>query len=147
MPRFGREGKARGSASQGYEARGRGYQVVPQVCQDLERYSLHRAKSDIRYFKKSNKKEIDMKIVDGFKLREVCGEFVVVPEGSKLVNFNKMLSLNGSAAFLWKAVEGKDFDVQTLADLLVKEYEIDSALALSDAGKILDKWVEIGVVR
>ena len=88
-----------------------------------------------------------MKIVDGFKLREVCGEFVVVPEGSKLVNFNKMLSLNGSAAFLWKAVEGKDFDVQMLADLLVKEYEIEPALALSDAGKILDKWVEIGVVR
>lgn len=88
-----------------------------------------------------------MKIVDGFKLREVCGEFVVVPEGSKLVNFNKMLSLNGSAAFLWKAVEGKDFDVQMLSDLLVKEYKIDSALALSDAGKILDKWVEIGVVR
>lgn len=88
-----------------------------------------------------------MKIVDGFKLREVCGEFVVVPEGSKLVNFNKMLSLNGSAAFLWKAVEGKDFDVQMLADLLVKEYEIDPAVALSDAGKILDKWVEIGVVR
>lgn len=88
-----------------------------------------------------------MKIVDGFKLREVCGEFVVVPEGSKLVNFNKMLSLNGSAAFLWKAVDGKDFDVQTLADLLVGEYEIDPALALSDAGKILDKWVEIGVVR
>lgn len=88
-----------------------------------------------------------MKIVDGFKLREVCGEFVVVPEGSKLVNFNKMLSLNGSAAFLWKAVEGKEFDVQMLADLLVDEYEIDSALALSDAGKILDKWVEIGVVR
>ncbi len=88
-----------------------------------------------------------MKIVDGFKLREVCGEFVVVPEGSKLVNFNKMLSLNGSAAFLWKAVEGQDFDVQTLADLLVGEYEIDSAVALSDAGKILDKWVEIGVVR
>ena len=88
-----------------------------------------------------------MKIVDGFKLREVCGEFVVVPEGSKLVNFNKMLSLNGSAAFFWMAVEGKDFDVQTLADLLVKEYEIDSALALYDAGKILDKWVEIGEVR
>lgn len=88
-----------------------------------------------------------MKIVDGFKLREVCGEFVVVPEGSKLVNFNKMLSLNGSAAFLWKAVEGNDFDVQTLADLLVGEYEIDPDVALSDAGKILDKWVEIGVVR
>ena len=48
---------------------------------------------------------------------------------------------------MWKAVEGKDFDVQTLADLLVKEYEIDPAVALSDAGKILDKWVEIGVVR
>ena len=73
MPCFGCEGKARGSASQWYATRGCGHQAVPQACQDLECYSLYRAKSDIRYFKKSNKKEIDMKIVDGFKLREVCG--------------------------------------------------------------------------
>lgn len=87
-----------------------------------------------------------MKIADGFKLREICGEYVVVPEGAKLVNFNKMLSLNGTAAFLWKSVCDRDFDLDTLVDLLVGEYEVDRQVALSDARSLLDKWIEIGVV-
>ncbi len=88
-----------------------------------------------------------MRILNGFKLREICGTCVVVPEGADLVNFNKMLSLNESAAFLWKSVVGKDFDADTLAELLEGEYEIDHQTALSDAQKLLDKWIEIGVVR
>ncbi|HCY73935.1 MAG TPA: PqqD family protein [Rikenellaceae bacterium] len=87
-----------------------------------------------------------MKIADGFKLREICGEYVVVPEDARLVNFNKMLSLNGTAAFLWKSVCDKEFELDTLADLLVEEYEIDRKIALSDARALLDKWIEIGVI-
>ena len=88
-----------------------------------------------------------MRLVEGFKLREICGVAVVVPEGADLVNFNKMLSLNESATFLWRSVEGKDFDVNILAELLEGEYEIDHQTALADAQKLLDKWIEIGVVR
>ena len=40
-----------------------------------------------------------MKIKDGFILRSICGEFIVVGEGLAQVNFNKMLSLNESATF------------------------------------------------
>lgn len=88
-----------------------------------------------------------MKIVEGFKLREVCGSYVVVPEGADLVNFNKMLSLNESAAYLWQELESKEFDAQVMADLLLEKYEIDAELALKDATALLSKWIEIGVVK
>ncbi len=88
-----------------------------------------------------------MRIVEGFKLRKICGENVVVPEGAKLVNFNKMLSLNETAAFLWESVQGKEFDAQTLSDLLSERYEVAPERALTDAQTLLAKWQEVGVVE
>lgn len=88
-----------------------------------------------------------MKIVEGFRLRDVMGQATVIGEGVGQVNFNKLITLNESAAYLWKAVEGKEFDADTLVALLVEEYGIDSELASKDAAAILSGWVEIGLVR
>lgn len=88
-----------------------------------------------------------MKIVDGFRLRDVMGQATVIGEGVNQVNFNKLITLNASAAFLWRQVEGKEFDVETLKDLLVSEYGIDEQLAEKDADAIAKKWVEAGIVK
>ncbi len=88
-----------------------------------------------------------MKIVDGFKLRSVAGEMVVSGEGVGQINFNKLIALNETAAYLWQEVESKEFDAQMMADLLVAEYEIESDLALRDAQMLIDKWVECGIVE
>ena len=55
--------------------------------------------------------------------------------------------MNATAAYLWKEVEGKDFNQADLADLLVKKYGIDEELAQKDAAAVLDKWIEIGLVK
>ncbi len=88
-----------------------------------------------------------MKIVDGFKLRSVAGEMVVSGEGVGQINFNKLIALNETAAYLWQEVESKEFDAQMMADLLVAEYEIESDIALRDAQALIDKWVECGIVE
>jgi hypothetical protein len=46
-----------------------------------------------------------MKTKDGFVLREMCGENIITGEGLEHINFNKLISLNSTAAFLWKAVQ------------------------------------------
>ena len=74
-----------------------------------------------------------MKIKDGFVLREMCGEYIVAAEGLQHINFNKLISLNSTAAFLWKALEGKEFTTKQMAELLVEEYGIDMELALTDS--------------
>ncbi len=88
-----------------------------------------------------------MKIKDGFVLRNIGDNYMVVGEGLAQIDFNKIISLNSTAAFLWKAVQGKDFDAKTLTDLLLGEYEVDEATALRDATVLLEKWVAAGLVE
>ena len=88
-----------------------------------------------------------MRLIEGFRFRDVMGQATVIGEGVGQVDFNKLITLNDSAAYLWKAVEGKDFDAQTLAGLLVSEYGIDEELARKDAESILSQWVEIGLAE
>lgn len=88
-----------------------------------------------------------MKIIDGFRLRDVMGQATVIGEGVNQVDFNKLITLNSSAAYLWKEIEGKEFDTETLAGLLVAEYGIDSSLAAKDAAAIAAQWIEAGLVE
>lgn len=88
-----------------------------------------------------------MRIIEGFILRNVMGQATIVGEGVGQIDFNKLITLNDSAAYLWQSVEGKEFDMQTLANLLVDKYGIDQDTALTDAKAIANKWIEIGVVN
>lgn len=86
-----------------------------------------------------------MKTVEGFILRSLCKEYILTAENTNQINFNKMISLNESAAYLWQSVEGKEFTVDTLADLLVERYEIDRETAFRDSEAIAAKWKEAGI--
>lgn len=89
-----------------------------------------------------------MKQKQGFVLRDVCGEKVIVGESIETIDFGKLISLNETAAFLWeKAAMLSDFTAEQLADELQKEYEVSAAQALADARDILAKWTEIGIVE
>lgn len=86
-----------------------------------------------------------MKIKAGFVLREMCGENIVAGEGLEHINFNKLISLNSTAAFLWKSLVGKEFTAEEMAQLLVDEYGIDMDLALTDSRKLMESWQEAGI--
>lgn len=88
-----------------------------------------------------------MKIKDGFILRTICGEHVVVGEGLAQVNFNKMLSLNSSAAYLWNEVTGREFTVEDLTNLLTEKYDVTVERAAEDAAKVAGIWIREGVVE
>ena len=88
-----------------------------------------------------------MKIKPGFILRTICGQSVISGEGSTNVNFSKLVSLNETAAFLFKEVEGKDFTVEDLADALTGTYEVDRETALEDCRKLCEQWKEIGLIE
>lgn len=87
-----------------------------------------------------------MKIKKGFTLRTVGTEYIVTGTSLDHIDFNKLISLNPSAVYLWTEIEGKDFDTQYLADLLVLKYKIPAEQALADAGDIIKSWLEVGVV-
>lgn len=86
-----------------------------------------------------------MKIKKGFVLREMCGENIVTAEGLEHINFNKMISLNSTAAFLWKKVADKEFTAEEMAQLLVDKYGIGMELALKDAKALCQAWADAGI--
>ena len=89
-----------------------------------------------------------MKQKKGFVLRTVCSENVIVGEGLETVNFGKLISLNESAAYLWKkAGELGDFTSQQLADALLEEYEVTADQALADVERIIGEWQKVGIVE
>lgn len=88
-----------------------------------------------------------MKIKEGFVLRQMCGENIVAGEGLQHINFNKLLSLNESAAYLWQELVGKEFTREEMAELLIARYGIDKQLAMTDSEKLMNVWAEIGVAE
>ena len=88
-----------------------------------------------------------MKIKDGFVLRQMCGENIVAGEGLQHINFNKLLSLNESAAYLWKELVGKEFTQEEMAELLIERYGIDKQLAMTDSGNLMNAWINAGVAE
>lgn len=80
-------------------------------------------------------------------MRKLGREYIITAEGVELINFNKMIALNESAAYLWENVQDKEFTVETLADLLVEQYGIDRELALKDSAAVAQKWIEAGIAE
>lgn len=87
-----------------------------------------------------------MKIKQGFELRDVCGENVVIAQGIENLDFTHLITLNESAAFLFSSVVGKEFSTQTLADLLAQEYEVTEKKATDDAESLIATWKEQGLI-
>lgn len=79
-----------------------------------------------------------MKIKPGFIMRQLGGEYVVVPVGAASINFNGMLRLNETGAFLWKALSGGAGEDELVWKLL-EEYEgVDEQTARTDVAEFLN---------
>lgn len=84
-----------------------------------------------------------MKISDNFVLRQVAGEWIVLPVAEKTVNFNGMLTLNETGFMLWKLLE-KGSSREALAQALTDEYDVTYAEALADVDEYLGKLERAG---
>ncbi len=88
-----------------------------------------------------------MKIKQGFELRDVCGERVIMAHGKENIDFSKIISLNEAAAYLWNLLIGREFDGQTMVELLTEAYEVDAYVADADVKKLLADWTENGLLE
>lgn len=88
-----------------------------------------------------------MKTKKGFTLRPLGNEYILIAEGVETVDFNQMISLNESAALLWENVDGKDFDTDTLINLLIEHYGINREQAAKDIQPLVQSWKKAGIIE
>lgn len=87
-----------------------------------------------------------MKIKEGFILRKVGTDHVVVAVGEVSKAFHGMIKLNDSAAFIWKQIEeGKDLDGVVTA--MTEAYDVDEATARDAASGLIKMMEENGILQ
>jgi hypothetical protein len=68
-----------------------------------------------------------MKLKDGFFMRQIAGQTVVLP-GGDVLDLNMMITLNETGAFLWERLN-EDTCVEALVAALLGEYDVDEKTA------------------
>lgn len=79
-----------------------------------------------------------MKIKEGFILRNVAGNHVVVPVGQATIDFNGMMSLNDTGAFLFEKLQ-QGIERDALIDALTAEYDVTRDVAEKDVDRFIEK--------
>ena len=87
-----------------------------------------------------------MKIKSDYLLRKVADSYVVVPVGKATVDFNGMINLNETGAFLWQQLQ-KDAAEETLLKAMLMEYEVDEETAEVGIASFLNKLREADLLE
>lgn len=89
---------------------------------------------------------VNMKIKDDFILRKVADSYVVVPVNDMTVDFNGIINLNETGAFLFEILQ-KGADKQELLDKLLSEYEVTSEKAEADIEVFIQKLKDADILE
>lgn len=87
-----------------------------------------------------------MKLKNEFVLRRLADCNVVLFIGKGEADFNSMVTLNDTGAFLWEHLR-TDTKTEQLIDALQKEYEIDEETAHRHVEKFIRKLEEAGYLE
>lgn len=87
-----------------------------------------------------------MKIKDDFILRKVADTYVVVPVNSLTLDFNGIINLNETGAFLFEHLQ-KGATKEKLLEKLLEEYDVSKQKASSDIEKFIEKVKEADILE
>jgi len=81
---------------------------------------------------------VDMKIKEGYILKNIVDEWIVLPSGGKDASFEGAIVLNDVAAFIWRQLE-KPISRDDILQAVVDEYDIGEQKAAQDLDNLLNK--------
>lgn len=87
-----------------------------------------------------------MKVDKEFVLREIAGDYVIIPIGRTVLSFNGLITVNEIGAFLWNLLQG-DVTKEDLVAKVLDEYEVDEETAREDIQEFLDTLVSGGILE
>ena len=80
-----------------------------------------------------------MKLKKNLRIIPIGNQHIIAAEREN-IDMTRIVSLNDTAAWLWKHAEGAEFTAQQLADALCEEYDVAPEKALADVERTLAVW-------
>lgn len=87
-----------------------------------------------------------MKVRNNLILREIAGSWIIVPVAEMVVEFNGLMNLNETGAFLWKKLS-EGAEMEDLVSGLLAEYDIDEETAKADIKEFVDQLKDKGLLQ
>ena len=95
-----------------------------------------------------NENQAEVKYIanSDYVLREIAGEFMLIPTGKLSMTTNGVVTVTESAAYLWKKMDdGKT--ISQLCELLLEEYDVDKETALYDVEEVVNSMCEMEIIK
>ena len=80
-----------------------------------------------------------MKLKDQLTLREVAGQYVIIPTGERVREVTSIVYISSSAAYLWDYMKDHEF---TREDLVARVMEHYTGVTEEQAGADIDKFLK-----
>lgn len=87
-----------------------------------------------------------MRIEKEFILREIAGDYIIIPTGSTVLEFNGLITVNEVGVTLWKLLQD-EVSMEQLVQGVLAEYDVEEAVAREDIQEFLDKLTESGILK
>lgn len=84
-----------------------------------------------------------MKAANGFILREIAGDTILIPSGAAAQKFNGLITINELGAFIWNALQ-TETTLDAIVEQITESYEVDADTARADAVSFLDELRKVG---
>lgn len=86
-----------------------------------------------------------MNIKKEFVIREIVGETILVPVGSKSSSFNGLITINKVAKFIWENLEKIDSE-EDMVELIIGKYDVEKSVARKDVEEFFRTLKNVGII-
>ena len=88
---------------------------------------------------------VRIKASEDMMMREIAGEYILVPVGAMALKVHGLISLNESGALIWKRLQ-RECTEKDLVEAILAEYSVDKEVAEDDVRIFVHKMRKIGIL-
>lgn len=80
-----------------------------------------------------------------FVLREIAGDYIIIPTGKTILEFNGLITVNEVGVSLWKMLQ-QEITFDGLVQGILEEYDVEESIAREDIQEFLDTLIAGGIL-
>ena len=80
-----------------------------------------------------------------FILREIAGDYIIIPTGNTILEFNGLITVNEVGAFLWNKLQ-QEITFEELTAAVLDEYDVTKEEAEKDIQEFLEQLAKGGIL-
>ena len=87
-----------------------------------------------------------MKISSNYVIREIAGDYIIVPIGQAIFDFQGLITVNEIGAFIWKLLQENDLTLNEIETAIKDEYEVESSIVKKDVIDFLNQLIKYRIL-